>query len=61
MKVFVGTEKTSARCFSGRTRQTNEALLTVNFFQGELLGLADEAEDHEPSDEIQSCVEANWE
>ena len=32
--------------------------LTVDFLEGELLCLADEAEDHEPSDEIQTSVEA---
>ena len=36
--------------------------LTVQFFQGELLGFSDEAEDHEPRDKIESGVEAdyNW-
>lgn len=59
MKVFVGTEKTSARDVSRRADQTREVLITVYFFQGELLGLADETEDHEPGDEVEARVEAN--
>lgn len=30
----------------------------VDFLQGELLGLADEAEDHAPGDQVESSVEA---
>ena len=33
-------------------------MLTVEFFEGELLGFADEAENHAPGDQIQTCVEA---
>lgn len=33
--------------------------LTVQFFQSELLGFSDKAEDHEPSNEVQSSVEAD--
>jgi anti-sigma-K factor RskA len=59
MKFLVGTEKISARDVSRRADQTPEILLTVYFFQGELLSLADETEDHEPSDEVEARVEAN--
>lgn len=41
------------------SRKISAVVLTVNFFQSQLLGLADEAEDHEPGYEVQSCVEAN--
>ena len=34
--------------------------LTVDFLESELLGLADEAEDHEPGDEVQASVEADY-
>lgn len=33
--------------------------LTVQLFQGELLGLPDETEYHEPGDEVQTSIEAN--
>lgn len=33
--------------------------LTVDFLESELLGLADEAEDHEPGDEVQASVESD--
>ena len=63
MKFFVGTEKTSARDVSGRSPTKKEqrvSPLTVQFFQGKLLGFSDEAEDHEPSDQVQTGVETNW-
>jgi len=56
-KLFVGTEKTSARNISGRPHEPSGVLLTVNFFQGELLSLSDETEDHEPSDKVKPSVE----
>lgn len=34
--------------------------LTVQLFQGELLGLSDEAEDHEPSDKVKTSVETDY-
>jgi hypothetical protein len=34
-------------------------VLTVNLLKSQLLGLADEAEDHEPGYQVQSCVEAD--
>ena len=34
-------------------------VLTVNFLECQLLGFSDEAEDHEPGDQVQSCVEAD--
>jgi hypothetical protein len=34
-------------------------VLTVNLLECQLLGFADEAEDHEPCDQVQSCVEAD--
>jgi hypothetical protein len=56
MNLLVGTEKTSVGDdvsgviglgeFEWRVRGS----LTVQLFQGELLGFSDEAEDHEPSD-----------
>ena len=33
--------------------------LTVDFFQGKLLGLADETEDHAPGDEVEPSVETD--
>ena len=33
--------------------------LTIQFFEGELFGFSDEAEDHEPGDEVEARVEAN--
>lgn len=33
--------------------------LTVDFLERELLCLADEAEDHEPGDEVEASVEAD--
>ena len=33
--------------------------LTVDFFQGELLGLADETEDQAPGDEVEPSVETD--
>jgi hypothetical protein len=33
--------------------------LTVDFLEGKLLGLANEAEDHEPGDEVEASVEAD--
>ena len=35
------------------------ALLTVDFFQGELLGLSHEAEYHKPRHEVQSSIETD--
>jgi hypothetical protein len=37
----------------------NWEALTVDFLEGELLCLADEAEDHEPGDEVQAGVESD--
>ena len=34
--------------------------LTIDFLEGELLCFADEAEDHEPGDEVEAGVEADW-
>jgi hypothetical protein len=59
MKLFVGTEKTSAKPVSGRPHEPGEVLLTVDLFQGELLGLSDETEDHEPSDKVEPSIEAD--
>jgi hypothetical protein len=58
-KLFVGTEKTSARNISGRPHESCGVLLTVNLFQGELFGLSDETEDHEPSDKVEASIETN--
>ena len=36
---------------------------TVQLFQGELLGLSDEAEDHKPGYQVETCIEsegASW-
>lgn len=59
MNVFVGTENTSmieiSESFSCRPN-----LLTVQLFQSELLSLPHKAEDHEPREEIESSVEANY-
>ena len=33
-------------------------MLTVEFFESELLGFADKAKDHAPRDQVQTCVEA---
>jgi len=35
------------------------AVLTVNLFKRQLLGLTNEAEDHEPGYQVESCVEAD--
>jgi hypothetical protein len=59
MKERVGTEKTSIRNVSGRSDRPNKILLTVQFFQGQLLGLSDEAEDHEPGDEVKASIETD--
>lgn len=34
--------------------------LTVQLFQGELFGFSDEAEDHKPSDEVETGVETDY-
>lgn len=34
--------------------------LTVQLFQGELLGFSNEAEDHEPGNEVETGVEADY-
>ena len=39
----------------GETRK-----LTVQLLEGELLGLTDEAEDHEPGNQVQTSVETDW-
>jgi hypothetical protein len=58
----VGTEKTSVPFISiwvvgiGSWGEN----LTVEFFESELLGLADEAEDHAPCDEVETGVETDW-
>jgi hypothetical protein len=56
MKVFVGTENTSAKYVSGRPDESDEVALTIQLFQGELLGLSDETEDHKPGDQIEPSV-----
>lgn len=63
MNFLVGTWKTSVVCVSMMDRmgflQVVAVKLTVNLFESQLLGLADEAEDHEPCYQVQSCVEAD--
>lgn len=62
MNCLVGTEKTSAKECQYHTQGSAGRLspeLTVQLFQGELLGLSDEAENHEPRDEVQTGIEAN--
>lgn len=39
---------------------TRRAMLTVDFLQSQLLSLADKAEDHEPGDQVEAGVEADW-
>jgi hypothetical protein len=34
--------------------------LTVQLFQGELLGFSDEAEYHEPGDKVEASIEADY-
>lgn len=34
--------------------------LTIQLFKSKLLGLPDEAEDHEPSEEVECCVESDY-
>jgi hypothetical protein len=58
-KLFVGTEKTSARNVSGRPHESSGVLLTVYLFQGELFGLSDETEDHEPSGKVEPSIETD--
>lgn len=64
MNFLVGTWKTSVvRVSAGVAFDVGDAgwgvTLTVDFFESELLGLADEAEDHEPGNEVQASVEAD--
>lgn len=59
MNFLVGTEKTSAKSVSDVPYISREGMLTVQLLEGELLGFSDEAEDHEPGDEIKSSVEAD--
>jgi len=33
--------------------------LTVKLFKGQTLGLSDEAEDHSPGNEVESCIESD--
>ena len=47
------------RNVSGRPHESSGVLLTVNFFQGELLGLSDETEDHEPSNKVEASIETD--
>ena len=59
MKLFVGTEKTSARDVSRMPGEPVEVSLTVYLFQGELLGLSDETEDHKPGDKVEPSIETD--
>jgi hypothetical protein len=62
MKLFVGTEKTSAKNVSGSPHDDISrpgVFHTVNLFQGELLGLSDETEDHEPGDKVEPSIETD--
>lgn len=61
MNSLVGTEKTSADGVREESpRGFFDGALTIDFLEGKLLGLSDEAEDHEPGDEIQASVKADW-
>ena len=56
----VGTEKTSAiNVRISRILKWSQLSLTVQLFQGKLFGFADETEDHEPGDEIESSIESD--
>ena len=63
MNFLVGTWKTSVGCvsmlFEMSFLQVIAVVLTVNLFECQLLGLSDEAEDHEPGYQVESCVEAD--
>lgn len=61
MKSFVGTEKTSIRDINKRPHRSRGTSRTIQLLQGELLGFSDKAENHEPSDEVESSVEADYE
>ena len=43
----------------GVSRAREGFQLTVQFFQSELLGLADETEDHKPGDKVEPSVETD--
>jgi hypothetical protein len=60
MKVLVGTMKTSVRNVSHQLIVADTPLLTVNFFQSELLSLSDKTENHAPSDGIEPGIEPDW-
>lgn len=48
-------------CGTGQRGDTfSKGSLTVQLFQGELLGLSYETEDHKPGHEIESGVETDW-
>lgn len=51
--------KTSARDVNARPDELGEASLTIQFFQGELLGLTDETEDHKPGDKVEPGIKPN--
>ena len=59
MNCLVGTEKTSARDVSVALDDQSQGQLTVQFFQGELLGLSDKAEDHEPGNKVEPSIETD--
>jgi len=42
-----------------RPHASSGVLLTVDLFQGELFGLSNETEDHEPSDEVEPSIETD--
>ena len=56
MNFLVGTWKTSVGCvsmlFEMSFLQVIAVVLTVNLFECQLLGLSDEAEDHEPGYQV---------
>lgn len=45
---------------STRPDEPGEVPLTVDFFQGELLGLPNETEDHKPGNQIEPGVETDY-
>lgn len=57
----VGTEKTSGMNVKiNRTLNCDHVSLTIQFFQCQLFGFADETEDHEPGNQIESSIESDW-
>lgn len=61
MNFLVGMEKTSVGDVSEfcKSQRVGLAVLTIQFFERQLLRFADETEDHNPGDQVETSVKAD--